>query len=86
MLKIPFYNSTMNKRLLQPLVLASAVALFQLHFLSVAGGEYDLTVEVPAGQIQCYFQSVAEKHKAFELDYQVFFTSHHHFKNCSVCA
>jgi len=37
----------------------------------VIGGEYDLTVEVPAGRFECFFQPVIEKHKTFEIDYQV---------------
>uniref|UniRef100_A0A7E4ZY89 GOLD domain-containing protein n=1 Tax=Panagrellus redivivus TaxID=6233 RepID=A0A7E4ZY89_PANRE len=35
-------------------------------------GEYDLTVEVPAGKFQCFYQPVIDaKHKFMEVDYQV---------------
>ncbi|GMR48350.1 hypothetical protein PMAYCL1PPCAC_18545 [Pristionchus mayeri] len=35
-------------------------------------GEYDFTVEVPAGKFQCYFQTVDNnKYKTLEIDYQV---------------
>lgn len=39
-------------------------------------GEYDFTVEVPAGKFQCFFQPVdLAKHKTLEVDYQVFYNS-----------
>lgn len=35
-------------------------------------GEYDFTIEVPAGKFQCYFQTVDNtKYKTLEIDYQV---------------
>jgi hypothetical protein len=38
----------------------------------IKAGEYGLTVEIPAGKYECYFQSVTdEKHKQMEIDYQV---------------
>ncbi|KAI3420956.1 hypothetical protein GPALN_014583 [Globodera pallida] len=37
----------------------------------VAGGEYDLTAEIPPGKLQCFFQPVLEKHKILEVYYQV---------------
>uniref|UniRef100_A0A915ERN6 GOLD domain-containing protein n=1 Tax=Ditylenchus dipsaci TaxID=166011 RepID=A0A915ERN6_9BILA len=37
----------------------------------IRAGEYDLTVEIPPGKFQCFFQTVAEKHKSLEIDYQV---------------
>ncbi|KAI1703321.1 emp24/gp25L/p24 family/GOLD domain-containing protein [Ditylenchus destructor] len=51
--------------------LGTALLLLSLMVESVLGGEYDLTVEVPPGKFQCFFQEVTEKHKAFEIDYQV---------------
>ncbi|KAI1714207.1 hypothetical protein Ddc_11525 [Ditylenchus destructor] len=51
--------------------LSTAVVLLSLMVEYVRGGEYDLTVEVPPGKFQCFFQEVTEKHKAFEIDYQV---------------
>ncbi|KAI1711297.1 emp24/gp25L/p24 family/GOLD domain-containing protein [Ditylenchus destructor] len=51
--------------------LGTALLLLSLMVESVRGGEYDLTVEVPPGKFQCFFQEVTEKHKAFEIDYQV---------------
>lgn len=40
----------------------------------VFAGEFDFTVEVPAGQIQCFFQEVKEpRYVTMEIDYQVRF-------------
>ena len=46
--------------------------LLACYFLRLAeAGEYDLTVEISPGKYQCFFQTVTEKHKSFEIDYQV---------------
>jgi hypothetical protein len=38
----------------------------------ILASEYDLTVEVPAGKFQCFYQPVADaKYKTLEVDYQV---------------
>lgn len=49
------------------------LTLFLLLIASyVLCGEYDFTVEVPAGKFQCFFQPVdLTKHKTLEVDYQV---------------
>lgn len=50
---------------------ASIVLLLPL-VAFVSCGEYDFTVEVPAGKFQCFFQPVdLTKHKTLEVDYQV---------------
>lgn len=50
----------------------SVTALFLLLVVSINCGEYDFTVEVPAGKFQCFFQPVdLTKHKTLEVDYQV---------------
>ena len=36
-----------------------------------SAGEFDLTVQIQPGIHQCFFQTVTEKHKALEVDYQV---------------
>ncbi len=39
---------------------------------STHASELDLTVEVPAGKFQCFFQTVDNaEHKTMEIDYQV---------------
>ncbi|CAI5447425.1 unnamed protein product [Caenorhabditis angaria] len=48
------------------------VVLLLLALGFVHGGEFDFTVEVPAGKFECFFQSVdIAKHKTLEVDYQV---------------
>lgn len=52
------------------MVLGTLILLI-LFPLGIAAGEFDLTVEVLPGKYQCFFQVVTEKHKSFEVDYQV---------------
>lgn len=53
---------------------AAHLLLLISFILKVFCGEFDFTVEIPAGKFQCFFQPVDfEKHKTMEVDYQVRF-------------
>lgn len=48
------------------------ILLLSLIIPIIFASEYDLTVEVPAGKFQCFYQPVTDaKHKTMEIDYQV---------------
>uniref|UniRef100_A0AC34QT84 GOLD domain-containing protein n=1 Tax=Panagrolaimus sp. JU765 TaxID=591449 RepID=A0AC34QT84_9BILA len=55
------------------MVRAISFFVFILALIHVAtSNEYGLTVEVPAGKFQCFYQPVTdERHKTMEVDYQV---------------
>lgn len=50
--------------------LIGLVTLFRF-FDKILAGEYDLTIEVSPGKHQCFFQTLTDKHKSLEIDYQV---------------
>lgn len=49
------------------------IGLLFVNFDFIHGGEFDLTIEVEPGKLQCFFQPVKPKHKTIEVDYQVLF-------------
>jgi len=58
----------MNRKIYLSFILILVLTFCQ----NVLSGEYDFTIEVGAGQIQCYFQEVREdRHIMMEIDYQV---------------
>lgn len=48
-------------------------ALLFIKFYFISAGEFDFTIEVEPGKLQCFFQPVEAKHKTIEIEYQVLY-------------